>query len=121
TVLNDEEADAAGALLRHRVTRLEAPLSHAARDRLQLLVVEARKERDPLQEFGRSSGHGAVIHSCASPCEHPCVAARISACASTSSAALPPGPIPAVPSRAISSRRTAGGSCSTAAPASCPV
>src|SRR3954454_3094176 len=119
-LLDDEEADAAGALLRHGVAGPEAALAHAARDLLQLLVVEPREERDLLQHVDGGSGHGAFIHSCASPCEHPCVAARIGACASTSSAALPPGPTRAAPSRGISSRRTAAGFCSTAVRPCCP-
>src|SRR5436190_1471855 len=83
-LLDDEEADAAGTLLCHGVAGPEAALAHAVRDLLELLVVEARKERDLLQHVDGGSGHGAVIHSCASSCEHPRVTARIGACACTS-------------------------------------
>src|SRR5919106_5715269 len=58
---NDEEADAALALLRHGLARPERTLVHSARDRLQLARIEPREDRDVLEELGRLGRHGAIL------------------------------------------------------------
>src|SRR5205085_1053415 len=59
-VLDDEEADAAGAFAHHRLPGAEGAVGKAARERLQVPVVEALEERDALEEFD-GCGHCPIL------------------------------------------------------------
>src|SRR5207248_9049239 len=98
---------------------LEAAPTHATRALEARLVVEPREARDLPRHVGGGCGHLRSYTWLRFFMRAPPIAARIGACKSTSSAALPRGPTRWAPSRGTSSRRTAGGSCSTAGPACC--
>src|SRR6476646_3685618 len=59
-VLDDEEPDAAAALVRDGLARAERAVGERARQRVDVLVVQALEERDALEEF-LGSGHGAIL------------------------------------------------------------
>src|SRR4029077_1996322 len=58
---DDEEAGAAGALGRHGRARGKGALAHRARDRLELLLLDAREERNTLQRLDVDSGHAVSM------------------------------------------------------------
>src|SRR5438093_6069529 len=58
--LDDEEADAAGALLGDRLALRERAVLEAAGDRLELMAIQSGEERDALEELDRR-GHAADL------------------------------------------------------------
>src|SRR5436190_22533413 len=78
-LLDDEEAGAAGPLLRQGVALAEAALPHAAGNLAELAVVEPREQRHLLQRVGRDA-HGRIYIVRRFPVRTRTLAARISGC-----------------------------------------
>src|SRR5205085_6431437 len=61
-LVDDEEARAARALFDDVPAGSDATLAHRTGDLLELALLEARKQRDPLQHVDSRPRHAAVIH-----------------------------------------------------------